>query len=335
MERASDAGGQEARRKEDMRRPWVLAWTILLALILASPAWGQRVLVMPPQQAAGSPSTNWIGTGLAVALGEALTTGGVFTVPFEDLRSYAEQAGLVESPKFTLPAQVGLARQIGAGTLVAGTYEATGETVSVHLQVYSVAGDLKRLASLEESQDLSQLLALTQKLEGALFKTLGREWTPPAQVSPRAFESYIRGRIAGDPTLQEVYFRKAVELQPDYYDASCYLALTLRATGRITECTTILGELEKKSYSKAYLGLLTLAEIRMEQGRLADARRLLLASLKAAESAEGHIDLAQWYLKQKRTKEAMTELVVAERFGTHQEDIDALRRKIQEAEGAK
>ncbi len=267
MERAAAEGGQKARGQEDVRRPWVLAWTILLAFLLTSPAWGQRVLVMPPQQAAGSPSTNWIGTGLAVALGEALTTGGVPTVPFEDLRSYAEQAGLVESPTFTIPAQVGLARQIGAGTLVAGTYEVAGEAVAVHLQVFSVAGDLKRLASLEESQDLSQLLALTQKLEGDLFKTLGREWTPPAQVSPQAFESYIRGRIADDPTLQEVYFRKAVEIQPDYYDASCYLALTLRATGRITECTTILGNLEKKSYSKAYLGLLTLAEIRMEQGR--------------------------------------------------------------------
>ncbi len=306
-------------------------WMMVLAFLVAAPSWAQRVLVMPLDQSQGSPSTGWIGTGLAVALDEALTQGGVPTVPFEDLRSYCEQAGLVESPTFTLAAQVGLARQIGAGVLVAGSYEVSGETVGVHLQVLSVAGDLNRLSTLEASQNLQELLALTGTLSADLFKALGRAAVPQLTVSPQAFESYIRGRIATDSTLQEVYFRKALEIQPDYHDAACYLALTLRATGRITECTTILEGLEKKAYSKAYLGLLTLAEIRMDQGRLADAYRLFLASLKAAESAEGHIGLAQWYFRQKKTKDALTELVVAERFGTHQADIDALRRTIQGA----
>jgi len=304
-------------------------------MALAAPLWAQRVLVMPPVQAQGSPSTLWIGTGLAVALGETLTQGGVPTVAFEDLRSYYEQAGLVETPSFTLASQLGLARQIGAGVLVGGTYEVTGESVAVNLQALSTAGDLKQLASFRETQTLQELLALTRKLGEDLARALGRSWAPPAAVSPQAFESYIRGRISTDPTLQEVYFRKAMEIQRDYDDACCYLALVLRSAGRLSESTALLVELEKKTYSKAYLGLLTLAEVRMDQGRLAEARKLLLASLKASESAEGHIGLSRWYARQNKTKEALTELVMAERFGTHQADIDALRRQIQEAQPPK
>lgn len=333
MEGASRAGGPEEKGEERVR---LLRWTVRcialsLALSLAGPLWAQRVLLMPPEQTQGPPSSLWIGTGLAVALGETLTQGGMQTVPFEDLRSYYEQAGLVEAPSFTLPSQLGLARQFGVGVLVGGTYEVAGESVSVNLKAFSTTGDLRQLASFQETQNLKELLSLARKLSEDLAKALGRAWVPPAALSPQAFESYIRGRISADPTLQEVYFRKAIEIQKDYYDASCYLALVLKSTGRLSESTSLLTELEKKTYSKAYLGLLTLAEIRMEQGRLPEARRLLLASLKASESAEGHIELSKWYARQNKTKEALTELVVAERFGAHQEDIDALRRQIQEA----
>lgn len=307
-------------------------YLILLAVLaLSVPAWGQRVLFVPLAQSQGANSTAWIGTGLVVALSEALTQNGVPTVPFEDLRSYYEQAGLVEQPAFTLAAQLGMARQIGAGYLVGGTYEATADSLAVNLHLYALSGDLKRVASFQESQNLQELLALTGKLSQDLSGALGRSWNPPPPVSPQAFESYIRGRITEDPTLQEVFFRKALEVQPDYYDAMCYLALVLRESGRISEATTLFVQLEPKTYSKAYLGLVNLAEIRMDQGKLPQARTLILKSLKASESAEGHIAMAQWYRRQNKNREALTELKVAERFGTHQDEIDALRHQIGDA----
>jgi tetratricopeptide (TPR) repeat protein len=305
--------------------------TLLTVLVLSVPAWGQRVLFVPLAQSQGANSTAWIGTGLVVALSEALTQNGVPTVPFEDLRSYYEQAGLVEQPAFTLAAQLGMARQIGAGYLVGGTYEATADSLTVNLHLYALSGDLKRVASFKESQNLQELLALTGKLSQDLSGALGRSWNPPPPVSPQAFESYIRGRITEDPTLQEVFFRKALEVQPDYYDAMCYLALVLRESGRISEATTLFVQLEPKTYSKAYLGLVNLAEIRMDQGKLPQARTLILKSLKASESAEGHIAMAQWYRRQNKNREALTELKVAERFGTHQDEIDALRHQIGDA----
>lgn len=149
-------------------------------------------------------------------------------------------------------------------------------------------------------------------------------------MSPQAFESYIRGRITQDPTLQEVYFKKSIELQSDYSDAKCHLAIVLKETGRVTEAAKMLSELEGKVYPKAYLGLATLAEIHMEQGRITEAHQVLMRSLKAAESPEAHLGLAKWYLKQGKLHEASTELLMTEKFGTHQDDIDFFRHQIQE-----
>ncbi len=67
----------------------------------------------------------------------------------------------------------------------------------------------------------------------------------------------------------------------------------------------------------------------MEEGRLLEGRRLLLASLKASENAEAHMGLARLYLKQKRAAEAQAELVVASKFGTHGEEIEALKSQIE------
>jgi tetratricopeptide (TPR) repeat protein len=246
----------------------------------------------------------------------------------DNLQELYEQEGLVRSPAFSLPSLVGLARQVGAGVLIQGGFKAEDSRVVASLSAYDLTGNVRLLGRWEESASLAELPDLTRKLGEAIFGALGHPWVASPPVSPQAFESYIRGRIAEDATLQEVYFRKALEIQPDYLDAQCHLALVLKDTGRVTESSTLLVALEGKAYPKAYLGLLTLAEIRMDQGQITEARRLLMSSLKAAESPEAHIVLATWNLKQKKLKEASMELVMAEKFGTHQDDIDALRRQI-------
>ena len=307
-----------------------LKWAILVVCVsvAAMPAWSQRVLVFPFTQTAGPSSSNWIGTGLAVALNEGLTRAGVPHISYAGLQRLYEQEGLVPDPSFSLPAQIGLANQLGTGMLVRGTYELKDSTLTVHLQAYDVRGDLKRLGEWNETADLSGLLGLTDKLGVDLFGVLGKTWLPAAKVSPPAFESYIRGRISTDLTLQEVYLRKAVELDPNYNDAKCQLAVLLKSKGRISEAADILTKIQDKAFAKSYLALLTLGDIRMEQGRLEEARKLMLRSLKAAESPEAHIELAKLYHKQRKDEEALKELVVAERFGTHREAIEALREKI-------
>jgi len=321
-------------------RPCLRLHTLVLAfgLVLAAsaPAFAQRILIYPLEQEKGSDSTRWIGTGLAVGLDETLSLNRLPNVPYEELQAYYRQEGLVGSPEFSLSALTGLARQLGAGILVTGEYRVEDERMAVRLEVLDLSEDPKSLGNWEEREVLGNLLLMTRRLSRRLHEVIGRRVAenPPA-VSPGAFESYIRGRIAEDPTLQEVYLRGALEIEPGYDNARCQLAEVLKAAGEFQESRELLEQLEPQTYPKAYKGLLLLAQFRMTEGDFPEARRLLLASLEAREGAEAHIELARLYLNERKPEEASRELAVAEQFGTMQEEIEGLKEAIrQEAEKA-
>ena len=155
---------------------------------------------------------------------------------------------------------------------------------------------------------------------------------PAAAREPAGLRVLHPGPHQEDPTLQEVYFRKALEIQPDYYDACCYLALVLRAAGRISEATTLLVQLEKQDLLE---GL----------PRPREPSRNPHGPGQAARGPQAHPRIAQGLRERRgphrpgpvvprartRTREALTELMVAERFGTHQDEIDALRHQIGDA----
>ena len=58
----------------------------LTLLLCCTPASAQRVIVFPLAQEGGSPATGWIGTGLSVALDEALAVDRIASVPYEELQ---------------------------------------------------------------------------------------------------------------------------------------------------------------------------------------------------------------------------------------------------------
>ena len=297
--------------------------------LTAFPARAQRVLVFPLVQEKGAPATEWIGTGLAVALDESLAVDRIASVPYEELRRYYDQENLVASPSFSRTSRVALAKELGAGVLVEGTFRVQGGRVETRLVAFKLSVDLERMGTWTEREALSDLLGLTRKLLEDLLTALGKAVPPASPVDPAAFESYIRGRIAEDLTLQEVYFRRALEIAPQYENARCHLAMALRDRGHLPESRALLESLEGKSYAKAYLGLLLLAEIRMAEGKLAEARKLLYASLKARDGSEVHLALARLNLKEKKIPDADRELVMARQFGSLDEDIESLQQEIQ------
>jgi len=302
---------------------------LCLLLLLPAVTHAQRILVFPLDQAEGNPATEWIGTGLAVGVNERLALGRINNVPYEELRRIYGQEGLVAVPDFSLSAQAGLARHLGAGGLVSGSYRAEGGRVNVQVEVLRLGDGIVSLGAWEDSEPLGNLIALTKRLGDRVLSAYGFE--PPyaeEAVDPEAFESYIRGRITDDPTLQEVYFRRALEVEPEYDNARCHLAEVLKRTGQSREARSLLEELEPRRYSKAYLGLLLLADFRIREGNFPEARRLLTASLQVREGAEAHLAMARLYVYEWKSEEALRELAVAEHFGSLQDEIDALRAQI-------
>lgn len=300
------------------------------AVLLVLPARAARVAVAPFAPEGECPaSSTWIGPGLAFVLNESLARAQVPYVPLEHLREVFDQEGLVAEPRFAKPSLVSLARQLGSGILVTGRYRLEGEDLRVSMEALDLQGDLRRLGRWEAREPVSALLALSEDLGRDLFAVLDTPWPPMPRVAPAAFESYVRGRTASDATVAEVYLRKAVELEPSYDEASCYLALLLRNTGRLSEARSILERLSKKPFSRSAVALAALGGLRLDEGRIGDAWNLYVRSLKAGETPEAHLGLARLYLRQGKNAEALRELRMAETFGVHQEEIELLRSRAQ------
>lgn len=317
-----------------MKNKYCIVVVLALFLILPLSASAQRLLVFPFEQKQGPESAKWLGMGLGVAVHDALAVSGVPSMPLEDLLYFYDQEGLVSQPSFSLAAQLALARQLGAGAVVTGNYIVTGESVTAEVQLISLEGDPALKGRWKESSSLRDLLDLTARLRDHVLPVMGKSPANETPVKPEAFEAYIRGRIADDATVKEVYFRKAVELEPAYDDAWCYLAKLLFESGRVTEAKSILDKLRPKNYAKAYIGLCTLGRIRLEEGAFGDARSLFEFSLKRGENAQAHIGLARLLMRQKRFDEAYREIKVARSFGTDQDDIDQVTSELDRLKAA-
>ena len=301
---------------------------VVLFLVASLPLFAERVLVFPFTQKGDDISTLWLEMGVSAAIEESLLDNGVRCVPIDDLENYFKEKKLVSQPKFSLSAQLGLSREFGASHLLTGIYSITDGTISIEMKVFSLERDVIAKGSWRSSGYVKDLRRIAEELSKNFLESAGRKFKSFPAVDPEAFESYIRGRIVLDPTLREVYFRKALEIEPSYLDARCLLALTLNEEGEISEALRILESLKKQSYARSSLGLKTLGELKMEAGRLSEAKELFISSLRQVENAEGHLLLARLYLKQGKKEEALKEARVAERFGTHNDEAAELIDEI-------
>jgi hypothetical protein len=303
--------------------------TVSFFLLLSLPLFAERILVFPFTQNGDDISTLWLEMGISAALEESLLDSGSRCVPIDDLENYFKEKKLVSQPNFPLSAQVGVARTFGASHLLTGSYTIVNDEISIELTAISLEREVTQKGSWKASGKVKDLRQLTDELSKKFMEAKGSAFKTHPNINPEAFESYIRGRIVLDPTFKEVYFRKAVEVDANYYDAQCLLALTLKEEGEFTESQKILESLKDKNYARSSLGLRALGEMKMESGKLSQAKELFIASLREVESAEGHLLLARLDLKQGKKDEALKELRIAQSFGTHTEETAKLLEEIE------
>lgn len=297
---------------------------LIFFLLLGLNINAERVLVFPFSQENGDIKTLWLEMGIAAAVEESLSYSGILCVSIDDLENYFNEHNLVSQPKFTLSAQLGLARSLGATHLLTGKYRFENDVLIVECSIFNLETIVKKEKDFTKADKVQNLRALSEDIAKVFVENFGKVFKNYLKIPPEAFESYIRGRISDDSTLKEVYFRKAAELAPEYYEAKCLLAAVLEAENNTTESIKVLEELKSKNYSKASLGLRLLGELKMKQGKFSEAIELAKSSLRSAENSESHILLAKIYLKQGKKEEAMKEIRIAQSFGTHSEEIQRL-----------
>jgi tetratricopeptide (TPR) repeat protein len=269
--------------------------------------------------------------GISAAVEESLYDNGLKCVPIDDLENYFKEQKLVSQPKFPLSAQLGLARTFGASHLLSGSYRVESGEITIEMSAYSLEREVAAIGSWKAGGKVQNLRQLADELSKNFVALMGKEFKVHSEINAEAFESYIRGRIVLDSTLKEVYFRKAVEIDKNYCNAQCMLALTLKEEGNATESLQILETLKDKSYARASLGLRALGERKMAAGKLSEAKELFVTSLGQVESAEGHLLLARLYFRQGKKEDALKELRIARSFGTHSEEIAKLQDEIEKS----
>ncbi|NMB99178.1 MAG: tetratricopeptide repeat protein [Thermoanaerobaculaceae bacterium] len=303
----------------------ILFFLLFLFTLNAS---AERVLVFPFTQQNGDIKTLWLEMGLAAAVEESLSYNNILCVSIDDLENYFKEQNLVSQPNFSLSAQLGLARTLGATHLLSGKYKFENGLIVVECSFFDLEYSLKKGKEIAKSDKIENLRSIAEDIAKIFVESCEKSFKSYPSVAPEAFESYIRGRIATDPILKEVYFRKATELAPDYYEAKCLLAIVLEEENNTTESMKILEELKNKNYSKSSLGLRFLDELKMKQGKLSEAIELIKSSLKSAENSESHLLLAKIYLKQGKKEDALKEIRIAESFGTHGEETQKILEEI-------
>lgn len=217
----------------------------LSALARPEPVTPPRALALPFAPTA-EPDPDWLSTGIAAFLSEAMAATGHRIVEPEERLDALEEAGLDDEPQVPLAAGCALARQLGARYLVSGTWEARGTRVSIVGRVY----DVERLKLVRESTSAGQAGTL-----GSLLGSLALDLTGAAGREPRAhaaLDSLASASSAAlaawmqataEPDLAPQHLAAALEASPQFVPAMLALADSHLDAGRPELVAPLLAQL--------------------------------------------------------------------------------------------
>jgi Flp pilus assembly protein TadD/TolB-like protein len=198
----------------------------LPAATQASPAI-HTILVFPFENQSRKANLEWLSDGLAELTVDRLDGGSRFVFSREDRLDALERMGLPSTAQFSVATMIAIAREIGAGDVVFGSYTSDGKTLSVTARVL-LLNSPQLSDAMSATGPLANLLPLNAHLAGSIMCALDAGacpgGAPPASVSdPRrppsnleAFQTYIRA-ITGPADEQRLRdLRDAARLEPDW-----------------------------------------------------------------------------------------------------------------------
>ncbi|WP_353066816.1 winged helix-turn-helix domain-containing protein [Tunturibacter psychrotolerans] len=205
---------------------WLFALTGLALLILAVTL-GTRALrnrnhltapritslaVLPLDNLSGDPAQNYFADGMTDELTTMLAKNSTLRIVS---RTSAMQYKGAHRP---LPE---IARELGVDGILEGSISRSGDKVHMTIQLIQAPTDTHLWAESYD-RNANDIVTLPNEAAQAIAKRLGGATPQPASaryVNPDAHDAYLRGRyiwFQGDNEAAGKYFRKAIELQPDY-----------------------------------------------------------------------------------------------------------------------
>jgi TolB-like protein/DNA-binding winged helix-turn-helix (wHTH) protein/Tfp pilus assembly protein PilF len=167
--------------------------------------------VLPLDNLSGDPSQNYFADGMTDELTTMLAKNSTLRIVS---RTSAMQYKGAHRP---LPE---IARELGVDGVLEGSIARTGDKVHMTIQLIQAPTDTHIWAESYD-RDANDVVNLPKEAAQTIAKRLGSATLqPPTQyVNPEAHDAYLRGRyiwFQGDNEAAGKYFRKAIELQPNY-----------------------------------------------------------------------------------------------------------------------
>jgi TolB-like protein/DNA-binding winged helix-turn-helix (wHTH) protein/cytochrome c-type biogenesis protein CcmH/NrfG len=168
--------------------------------------------VLPLDNLSGDPSQNYFADGMTDELTTMLAKDSTLRIVS---RTSAMQYKGAHRP---LPE---IARELGVDGILEGSIARTGDKVHMTIQLIQASSDTHLWAESYD-RNANDVVTLPRQAAQTIAKRLNStalQSAPVRYVNPEAHDAYLRGRyiwFQGDNEAAGKYFRKAIELQPDY-----------------------------------------------------------------------------------------------------------------------
>lgn len=212
------------------------------------------LLVLPFDNQSTDGNLDWIGEGVAEAVHDALQADGQPVLNRKERAEAFDQAGIPLLTTLSQATLIAVADDVDASWLITGAFNytppalpppAANGVADVSSAAPATAGRFTLSATLINLRGehlvrvsappgrLRDLEALEARLAWQVLRQVDPDTTlTAAQIEARqqrvalpAYENYIRGLVAGEPTAKLKYFLAAVRLQPDYSRAIYHAGL--------------------------------------------------------------------------------------------------------------
>ena len=181
---------------------------------------GARQLVMPFENETHDARYNWLGEGAASALTDDLTALGAQALSREDRLRAFEHLRVPAAHNLSDATIIRVAQIVGAEQVITGSFAVNGTSLTIHARP-------TRLDTGRRFPEVSETGPLTDLFE--TFARAARRLLPDSAVPMgemerghpplAAFEEYIKGAVAENPSTQVVFLKEALRYGPEFHQA--------------------------------------------------------------------------------------------------------------------
>jgi tetratricopeptide (TPR) repeat protein len=218
----------------------ILIWLLLAGNLSGAPL-TRTIVVFPFVNQTARADLAWMSEGFAVALSRRLAGPYRFVLGRRERNTACEDGGLSAGTPLTLASLYKVAETLGVDWAVVGSFNVEAKQLTVQAQILD-ARDLRLFTPVVATGEMADLVDLEAQLAWRLLAahdptfTVGKEEDFRRQfpeVRLDAFESYIRGILAGDTDTRIQFLtesdrrnpadhRAALELGRTYFDEKDY-----------------------------------------------------------------------------------------------------------------